>query len=178
MIGFLLFYVAELINFSLGLVYQMNFLNAVTRRWKSLSQLSHLSLKPRVDCMIFHYTEEVAVTKKTLDGALKMQTNQGKSIGLNIYVCDDGFWKKCEQPAGQHPPLCRRHSRPHLIAASLALCHALSLPLSCPPSLTLSHLAHTHTHSRSFARTSYRVWAHSLSVFQLHKQAHTSPRGH
>jgi len=98
-IGFLLFYLAEQINFWLGLVYQMNFLNAVTRRWKSLSQLSHLSLKPRVDCMIFHYTEEVAVTKNTLDGALKMQTNNGKLVGLNVYVCDDGFWQKCPQPA-------------------------------------------------------------------------------
>ena len=92
-IGFIIFYYAELINFALGLIYYINFFYPVTRRWKSFQHLPNNHLRPHVDCLIFHYSEEIEDTMDTIDGCLKLKTCNGQ-IKSNIYVCDDGFWDK------------------------------------------------------------------------------------
>ena len=92
-LGFIIFYVAELINFVLGMVYMANFLFPVTRRWKSLHHLRpSFNLIPRADCMIFHYTEPIDTTCETLKGCLDLETH-GK-VRSDTYICDDGFWRK------------------------------------------------------------------------------------
>ena len=91
-IGFFIFYIAELINYVLGLVYLANFLAPWTRRWKSLDQLKGTFVpRPHVNSMIFHCSEPIDDTEKTLDGCLKMDTMKGR-IKHSVYICDDGHW--------------------------------------------------------------------------------------
>ena len=92
--GFLIFYVSELINFFLGLVYQVNFLFPVSRRWKCLRMLPNFTIVPRADCMIFHYTESVDTTTDTLRSCLEIEKSWSKvKVKSDVYICDDGFWQ-------------------------------------------------------------------------------------
>eukprot|EP01118_Nematostelium_gracile_P015536 TRINITY_DN6248_c0_g2_i2.p1 TRINITY_DN6248_c0_g2~~TRINITY_DN6248_c0_g2_i2.p1 ORF type:complete len:964 (-),score=259.15 TRINITY_DN6248_c0_g2_i2:84-2975(-) len=94
---FLLFWIAELINFALGVVYNMNFWSPTRRKWKSLDRLTPAFIKDIVvNCMIFHYSEDVRDTARTIGGALRMKTTPGTR--LRVYICDDGFWKYPAKP--------------------------------------------------------------------------------
>jgi hypothetical protein len=54
---FILFWIAETVNFVLGIVYNMNFWQPIKRRWKSLDKLTPPFVKHIiVNCMIFHYS--------------------------------------------------------------------------------------------------------------------------
>lgn len=92
-LGFIIFFISELINFILGTIYTANFLFPVTRRWKSLNHLSNkFSSRPKADCMIFHYTESLDTTAETLKGCLGLDTFN--KVQTNVYICDDGFWQR------------------------------------------------------------------------------------
>ncbi len=91
-LSFLLYFIAELINYVLTIIYNMNFMNPIQRRWKSLNQLNPKFREATiVNTLICHYTEPPKDTMRTVAGALRMET--APNMGLNIYVCDDGFWK-------------------------------------------------------------------------------------
>ena len=96
--GYIIFVVSEAINFILGLIYYVNFLRPVSRRWKSLHKLQNFNEKTNAACMIFHYSEPLETTQDTLRGCLEMKLNKGK-VSSSIYICDDGYWMKPPPPA-------------------------------------------------------------------------------
>jgi len=90
-IEFTVFLMSETINFCLMVIYNFNFWNPIIRRWKSLDKLSppfreHII----VNTMVFHYSEDVHDTQRTIDGALRMKLTE--NCKSRVYVCDDGFW--------------------------------------------------------------------------------------
>jgi len=96
-ISYMLFLIAESVNYCLGVIYNFNFWAPIYRRWKSLDKLTpKFNLKPIVNCLIFHYSEDPFDTERTLAGSLRMKTTEG--MILRIYVCDDGFWRKASPP--------------------------------------------------------------------------------
>lgn len=107
-IEFVIFVISETVNFLLAIVYNFNFWNPIHRRWKSLDKLSPPFKKPIiVNSMIFHYSEDVRDTQRTLSGTLRMKTTENTT--LRCYVCDDGFWKM--PPKVEQGPIKRQLSR-------------------------------------------------------------------
>jgi len=90
-IEFTLFLMSETTNFFLMVIYNFNFWNPIIRRWKSLDKLSPVfKEKIIVNTLVFHYSEDVHDTQRTIDGALRMKATE--NCRIRVYVCDDGFW--------------------------------------------------------------------------------------
>ena len=87
----IVFLYAEIINFILGIIYTFNFFATVTRRWKSFHHLPNNHLRPKVHNLIFHLSEAISDTMRTIDGILRMKTCGGQ-ISSTTYLCDDGFF--------------------------------------------------------------------------------------
>ena len=103
-VEYFVFLFAELINYLLGIVYFLNFCSPVQRRWRSLNQLvPKFNLSPTVDTCIFHCTEDIEDTRRTIDGCLRIDT-MDSLIKLKIHVCDDGFWKPIKKKGAKPRP--------------------------------------------------------------------------
>jgi len=96
-IEFVIFVICEATNLALASIYNFNFWNPVYRRWKSLDRLNPIFRKNIiVNSMIFHYSEDVKDTQRTIDGSLRMKSTENCTI--RVYVCDDGFWNYPPKP--------------------------------------------------------------------------------
>jgi len=96
-IEYIIFVICETINLGLATIYNFNFWNPVYRRWKSLDRLTPVFKKNIiVNSMIFHYSEDVKDTQRTIDGSLRMKSTENCTI--RVYVCDDGFWNYPPKP--------------------------------------------------------------------------------
>jgi cellulose synthase/poly-beta-1,6-N-acetylglucosamine synthase-like glycosyltransferase len=103
-IEYVLFVIAELLNYVFGIVYFLNFCYPIQRRWRSLdSLLPRFNISPVVNALIFHYTEDIDDTRRTVNGCLRVDT-MGRQIKFNIFICDDGFWKKIVTPDDKSKP--------------------------------------------------------------------------
>jgi ABC-type multidrug transport system fused ATPase/permease subunit len=93
---FTLFFIAEFINYILGIVYNFNFWNSIRRKWKSLDRLNPPFNEELIaNILISHYSEAAADTERTIYGSLRLKVTE-KTV-LKVWICDDGFWKPIPQ---------------------------------------------------------------------------------
>lgn len=86
---------AELVNYLLGIIYNLNFWTPTIRKHKSLYALEgfvETVERVRVDSLIFHYKEDPNTTQHTLQGCLMMKRTP--NVHLTHRICDDSFGQK------------------------------------------------------------------------------------
>eukprot|EP01102_Stenamoeba_stenopodia_P015194 TRINITY_DN5156_c0_g1_i2.p1 TRINITY_DN5156_c0_g1~~TRINITY_DN5156_c0_g1_i2.p1 ORF type:complete len:1058 (+),score=261.33 TRINITY_DN5156_c0_g1_i2:293-3466(+) len=89
---YIVFIIAEIVNYLLNMIYFFNFWKPVNRRWRSLNNLKpEFTGRPTVNIIICHYQEDIDDTRRTFAACLNMITD-GK-VKVNIFICDDGFFE-------------------------------------------------------------------------------------